>query len=414
MGWNMSNSKLNSFSRLCQQALAIFTGKTVNLDDPSHQGQEITERKQIQTELHHKTAELEAIFKAIPDAVVYADTDHHIVKVNPAFTRLFRYNPEEILNKQSDVLYASREDYKEMEKTRFNQNASEILEPYEVVYHCKDEKLFISETVGTVVKDVEGEPLGYLSIIRNITERKQAEAEKVRLFDKVSQQREQLRALTRRLAETQEAERKALARELHDQVGQNLTALNLNLNIVHGQLADPSPETIALIQDRLNDSLVLLDQTTERIRDVMANLRPPVLDDYGIVAALRWYAKQFAARVDFKIIVRGQEPDPRLATSVEETLFRITQEALTNVAKHAQASQVTMTITTINDTVQLVITDNGIGFEPAGWIDPAKRQSWGLVTMVERAEAIGGRCWVESTLGQGTQVIVQVSLNRSK
>jgi two-component system sensor histidine kinase UhpB len=257
-------------------------------------------------------------------------------------------------------------------------------------------------------RNAAGLPEQLLGMAEDITERKRVEAEKERLFQEVSQQREQLRALTRQLTEAQEVERKELARELHDRVGQKLTALGLNLNLIWAQLTETASRA-GLIQARLDDSLSLVAEMTEHIRDVMANLRPPVLDDYGLVAALHWYGSQLAPRVGFTITVQGEEPEPRLVTPVENVLFRIAQEALTNVAKHAQASQVMVTVRADNETVRLIIVDDGIGFEPACQAECVERQGWGLITMMERAEAVGGHCHIKSRPGQGTQVIVEVA-----
>jgi two-component system sensor histidine kinase UhpB len=141
----------------------------------------------------------------------------------------------------------------------------------------------------------------------------------------------------------------------------------------------------------------------------MANLRPPVLDDYGLVAALRWYGTQFASWAGLTVSVQGEEPAPRLATSVETALFRIAQEALTNVAKHAQATEVTVLVAVEDGTTCLAVTDNGLGFEPTLPAELSGRYGWGLLSMTERAEAIGGQCRIESRPGLGTQVMVQVA-----
>jgi two-component system sensor histidine kinase UhpB len=242
---------------------------------------------------------------------------------------------------------------------------------------------------------------------QDITKQKLIEEEKVQLFEAVSQQSEQLRALTGRLVEVQELERKRLTQELHDQVGRNLTALGLNLNIIGAELAGTELES-SQIRTRLNDSLALVEQTTESIRDVMADLRPPVLDDYGLVAALKWYGDLLASRADFSITIRGEEPAPRLNPPLENALFRISQEALTNAVKHAQATQLTVTVEADAETVRLVIADDGIGFEATHASQIGGRQSWGLLTMTERAEAVGGRCWIESVPGGGTRVIIKV------
>ena len=225
--------------------------------------------------------------------------------------------------------------------------------------------------------------------------------ENARLFSSVSEQQQQLRALSARLAEAEEAERQRLTRELHDQVGQSLTALGINLNIVRSQV----PAQAGAAHARLDDSLTLVAQTTERIRDVMADLRPPVLDDYGLLAALRWHGERFSPRTGVTTIVQGEELTPRLPSSVETALFRIAQEALTNAAKHAQASQVTLTLEAVDGGARLTIADDGVGFDP-----PARRQAgWGLLTMRERAEAVGGHLRVESAPGEGTRVIVDIA-----
>jgi PAS domain S-box-containing protein len=231
-------------------------------------------------------------------------------------------------------------------------------------------------------------------------------AENARLFEAVEQQRRRLRALSARVAEAEDSERRRLARELHDQVGQNLTALGINLNIVRAQMPEGAAD---LARSRLDDSLALVEQTAERIRGVMADLRPPLLDDYGLIAALHWYGAQFATRTGIAVTVDGQEPTPRLATPVENALFRITQEALTNVAKHARAAQVTVAVETRNGIVRLVVADDGVGFNPGPQAKPGGRQGWGLLTMAERAEALGGFCRVESRAGHGTRVIAEVA-----
>jgi len=229
--------------------------------------------------------------------------------------------------------------------------------------------------------------------------------ENARLFEVTRQQREKLRTLAAWLAEAEEAERRRLARELHDQVGQNLTALSINLNFVRAQAAEGLAD---VVRSRLDDSLALIEQTVECIRRVMADLRPPVLDNHGVVAALRWYGSQIATRTGIAIIVQGEEPVPRLPSSVETALFRIAQEALTNVVKHAQATQVTITLEVNAATACLVIADNGIGFEITRLLSSDGHRGWGLLSMAERAEGVGGHCRIESNPGQGTRVVVEV------
>lgn len=234
---------------------------------------------------------------------------------------------------------------------------------------------------------------------QEIMERRQAEAE-------VRQKSQQLRALTTRLTEIEETERRRLARELHDRVGQDLGTLNINLNIMRAQL--PIDEAGSL-QSRLADSLELLRQVAKHVYDVMGDLRSPVLDDYGLVAALNGYGSQFSSRTGIKVTVRGEEESLRWPSSTESALFRIAQEALTNIARHAQATRATVSIETTDDRLRLVIADDGIGFDLAQVNIAADGQGWGLLSMSERAESIGGCCRIESFPQRGTQVIVEVA-----
>lgn len=276
---------------------------------------------------------------------------------------------------------------------------------YRVVTKTGDEREI--EWHHQTFKGLNGDFIGALAVGQDISERKRAEEERNRLFRAVSDQKEQLRALANQLAVAQEAERKALARELHDQVGQNLTALDLNLNIIQATTSKEWFQTIALVRDLLEDSLSLVAEMGQRIRDVMANLRPPVLDDYGLVAALKWYGSRVASRSNLSIRVQSDRSELRLHAHVEETLFRIAQEALTNVAKHARAEHVAIDVHTGNGIVRMIVSDDGDGFQREE-VPTARGGHWGLITMAERAEAIGGGCHIKSQPGQGTRVIVEV------
>jgi signal transduction histidine kinase len=221
----------------------------------------------------------------------------------------------------------------------------------------------------------------------------------------IARQNEKLEAakISRRLVEVQESERRTLANALHDLVGQKLTALNINLNIVKSESACAMT---ALSGTRLDDSLTLVEETIESIRDVMAELRPAVLDDYGLTAALRWYAEQFSKRTGVATTVIEQGPGRWLPAATEEALFRIAQESLANVAKHARAAHATVTLGLTAQASCLTIADDGCGFDSAVPHQPARDRGWGLMIMRERAAAVGAELKVESAPGQGTRIIV--------
>jgi PAS domain S-box-containing protein len=225
------------------------------------------------------------------------------------------------------------------------------------------------------------------------------------LFRAVNFQRSQLRALAGRLAEVREQEQQQLARELHDQIGQTLTVINLSLDLV-GQMmpADLSPD----IRRHLHDASDLTSQVIRQVRTVMTELRPPVLDDYGLLAALQWYGQQFSERTGIAVDVVANDLDMRCAPTIETALFRIAQEALNNVAKHAMASHVELALHCENGRVRLAIADDGKGFLVASVRQISDEPHWGFLTMQERALAVGGTLQVSSQPGAGTVVVVEV------
>lgn len=261
---------------------------------------------------------------------------------------------------------------------------------------------------GRVYYDEAGAPIRMAGVTQDITERKQAEENQARLLGEVEQQRAMLRTLNKTLARSQERERQELARNLHDLFGQSLTALNLNLKLIQTQLAARLPADDP-VDVSLEEARKLVEQLTVQVRDVMSDLSPPVLNDYGLLAALRWYATQFARRTGLTVDVKGRQSFPRLPEEMELNLFRIAQEAFNNVAKHAQATKLTVTLTANEQRIRLRVADNGRGMVLADPANAKQPQGWGLLIMRERAGAIGGRFRIHSDLGKGTTITVEVA-----
>jgi signal transduction histidine kinase len=233
---------------------------------------------------------------------------------------------------------------------------------------------------------------------------KQEIAERKRMEKALRKSEKQLRALAARIQEVQETERKHLAQELHDRVGQSLSALNLNLSIITNQLSDQSNTKIG---GRLQDSMSLVEETTVHIRDVMAELHPQVLDDYGLLAALRWYCEPFSDRTGIDVEVYGDEHSSRLSLVIESIFFRIAQEALTNVAKHSGASSATVTLEDVEAHLRMTVEDNGRGFSLTALNRSKEQTGWGLTTMKERAATLGGLVRIESEQGKGTKIVTE-------
>jgi signal transduction histidine kinase len=342
----------------------------------------------------------QSVIDGVADAIMVIDNDYQVILMNRA-AREFASGDSALskpvfcyqLSHHLPVPCDGVEHPCPLEKVR------ELRRPVTVIHeHLQaDGEKRIIELIASPLSGADGSFQGIIESMRDVTERQQAE--KV-----LRRSTRRLRALTSQLAEVSEAERQRLSQELHDQVGQNLTTLGINLNIIKAEIGGMA--SVSLLS-RLVDSLALVEQTTERIRDVMAELRPPVLDDYGLAAALRWYGRIFSQRTTIKVSVKGEELNPRLPTRMENAFFRIAQEALNNVAKHAQANRVVVSLGENQGTVRLVISDNGTGFDPVHVVENDDIGGWGLLSMTERAEAEGGRCRIESGAG-GTSVFVEV------
>lgn len=251
-----------------------------------------------------------------------------------------------------------------------------------------------------VYADASGNAVRVVGSHLDITERKRAE-------DSLLNLTRELRQVWRQLSAVEEADRRWLAGELHDSIGGALAALNLNLTIIRDRLPG---EARPALEPRLNDSIGLLEETDETVRSLMAQLRPPVLDDYGVAKAVRWYMDQIAARADLKATFRLSGTDVRLPAEVEIALFRVAQGALTNVAKHAGARAVAVSIDYAPESLRMVIADDGQGFVVEATHADMGCPHWGLVTMRERAESIGGHCTIESAPGTGTRVTIVVPI----
>ena len=215
--------------------------------------------------------------------------------------------------------------------------------------------------------------------------------------------RRHLLDLSRRLLEVEDGVRRTINRELHDRVGAHLSALGLNFSILRSQLPQ---ESLLAVGARLDGTQRLLEETTTHVRDLMADLHPPALDDYGLLAALRTYVHDLGARIALPISVHGEDLAPRLPLAAETALFHVAQGALTNTVAHAQAKSIQVLLAESRDGVRLTITDDGIGFDAAR---AAKEHvSWGLVIMRERAEAVGATLTVETAPGKGTKICVAI------
>ncbi|MDO8354771.1 MAG: sensor histidine kinase [Nitrospirota bacterium] len=218
----------------------------------------------------------------------------------------------------------------------------------------------------------------------------------------------QLQTLSRQLMQVQERERRQLAHDLHDEIGQAVTAIKMNLQTMQ-RVADTSA-----VQESLSDSLGMLDKILQRVRDLSLDLRPSLLDDLGLVPAVRWYVERQAQRAGLVAEVEAEHVPQDLEPDLAVACFRIVQESITNILRHATATTIHVDLRRTDQWLDLCIKDDGVGFsrrEPSA--QAANRPSLGLLGMQERAQALGGTITIQSLPGRGTEVRVRIPLRSS-
>ena len=330
------------------------------------------------------------LFETAQDGILILNADTgKIDDVNPYLTEMLGYTREQLLgNKLWEIgpfkdTQASKAEFRELQQETYVRYDDLPLE-------TSDGKSINVEFVSNVYQ-ANGAKVVQCNI-RDITERKRAEA-------RLEESRRRLEVLSRRLVEVQETERRHLARELHDEVGQALTVIEMNLQAL---LASPGADAAV---PRLRQSLEVVERVQEQLHDISLNLRPSMLDDLGLEPALRWCTERQAALAGLQAEVRADPLEQRLDPMIETECFRVAQEALTNVIKHAKARTVTVELTRSDEQLHLSVRDDGVGFDVARVREQALRgASLGVLSMEERATLAGGGLQYHATPGQGTEV----------
>jgi PAS domain S-box-containing protein len=353
--------------------------------------EDITERKRTEQARERVLSLMLATLESTADGILVVNTEGKIETFNRLFARMWRL-PDEVLASKEDalalecVLEQLVEPEKFLENVRYLYQHPEVESFDRLVF--KDGRVFERYSRPQLIG---GKVAGRVWSFRNVTERKRAAKE-------LEAANYQLRVLSRQLFHIQEEERRHLARELHDEIGQTLTAAKINLKII-------APDVPANVVGRLDDSIQLLDRLLRQVRQLSLDLRPPLLDELGLVPTLRWLVDQQGQRAQlratFTANINGLEIDP----AVQTTCFRVAQEAITNIIRHSGAKSVAVQLRREAERLWLSVRDDGAGFDPSVIQKGAgQHSSLGLVSMKERTLLVRGGFEVHSVPGQGTEI----------
>jgi len=330
------------------------------------------------------------LFETAQDGILILNADSgQIDDVNPFLTDMLGYSRKQLLgNRLWDIVPfkdvgASKAEFRDLQRESYVRYDDIPLE-------TRDGRAINVEFVSNIYQ-VNGDRVVQCNI-RDITKRRRAE-------EKLKEYSRKLQVLSRRLVEAQETERRNIARELHDEIGQALTVIQLNL-----QAMLQSPGRRPLVP-RMKESLEVVDRVLEQVHDISLNLRPLILDDLGLEPALRWFTARQAALVGLQTKFQADPFEQRLNPVIETECFRVGQEALTNVVRHAKAKTVSVELLKEAGQLHMRVHDDGIGFDVGAVREQAMRgASLGLLSMEERAALAGGGLEFKSAPKQGTEV----------
>ncbi|HUK41026.1 MAG TPA: ATP-binding protein [Candidatus Acidoferrales bacterium] len=346
-------------------------------------------------ELRRQHQRYRDLFEFLPDAYLVVNSKGIIQEANLIAGKMLKVHRDRLLGKPLILFLPRGVEYFKYPFLLPELDSGQVRQLQTLIRPSRGAAFYASIAL-SVIYDARGMQTKLRLLIRDVTEERQKEAE-------LNESQNQLRALAARLQETREDERNHLARELHDEFGAALTALKLELSWLKGHIAWAVPE----IHERMDSMAKLINITIQSITRTATMLRPRLLDDFGLQAAIEWQARDFQERSGIECHLDAEEVD--LPTDRATALFRIFQESLTNVARHAEATKVAIILRQCNDHVLFEMRDNGIGLSREKISSP---DSLGLLGMRERAYAFGGDVAIESCEGKGTTVKVQIPLAR--
>lgn len=359
---------------------------------------ETAERRRAEKALRENESKYRTLFENSKDAIVISRAGQ-LIEVNQAASELWGYTREELLELDPQKLYVNPQDRQRM-RQEMEQKGS--VRDFEIKYRRKDGIEIDCLFTGTVCRADDGGILGYQGIMRDITERKRVEKQ---LF--LYQQ--QLRSLSSALVLTEERERRRIATDLHDSVGQALAVVQIKLGALAAAVSDTD------LDASVKEVRALIDRVIQDTRSLTFDLSPPVLYELGLEAAVEWLAEQIQEQHGVQFEIEDDSSPKPLDDDVCASLFRSVRELLINVVKHAQVQRARIFLRRKGQNIWIEVEDEGIGFDSCGinfYVN--KPGGFGLFSIRERLSFMGGSFQIESALDRGTRAVLVAPLKRKK
>ena len=400
--------------------------------------EDVTDRKLAERILRDSEERLRMLVHGVQEyAIFQLDPMGHVVSWNVGAERLKGYSPSEIIGKHFSLFYPQEDLLSNKPQDLLEKAARHGQSEDEGWRIRKDGSRFWANVVITALRDANRNLLGFAKLTRDMSQRHEKEkaltkakellelrveqrtavltrvnqelrteiAERERAEEKLKASLDQLRALAARLQSVREEERTSISREIHDELGQACTAIKMDISLIGRKLTKNQPQ----LRAKVDSAIQLVDSTIAALRRIATQLRPRTLDDLGLAAALESQAQDFESRTAIRCSLTLPQAPLTLDADRSTAIFRIFQESLTNVARHAHATRVEARLQVQNDRLIFLVFDNGRGFD----VEEAKaRKSLGLVGMQERALMLNGDLKIEGVAGAGTTMTLTIPLPR--
>ena len=357
---------------------------------------QVIARKKAETAIRHSNERFELIGLATNDALWEWNLETNKVWGNETHQNLYGLtlaDPVPHFDEWKKRLHPEDRDriIKTVEKMLAS-NCKSFVAEYRFLTETKDWIYVYGSTF--IERNKEGKAIRLVGSMWNITERKKAE-------ELIKSTNEQLRQLMTHLQTVREEERKRIGREIHDELGQQLTAIKMDVAWIDKK----TPAQTAELKSKLKNVIQLLDGSNQSIKRILNELRPGILDDHGLLEAIEWLGRQFTANTGIPVKFTTAQTELKLAEPVATCIFRVYQEAFTNITRYAHAKKVSTSLSIIGETIRVTIEDDGKGFD----VPTVKsKKSFGILGMKERVDSLAGQFELISSPGKGTEIIISI------
>lgn len=389
------NVSANFVDRWGNKTPYFFTGKMIIYEEERSLmgvGIDISDRVKMEDNLIKSEQSLRQVLSSITDIFYVINKNYQITLMNKIAKELLSKAWGKSVEVGKNILEIIPQNSNEPIEDSFEKVFSGESVEYEHFHSTEQMEGWFLVNYHPVINEDE-QIIGAYIVTKDITEIKNAEA-------KIVSYNKQLQELTTHLLSVREEERLRIGREIHDDLGQQLTAIKMDVAWIDKKTADENP-----VKTKLKNIIGLLDGSNQSVRRILNELKPAILDEYGLLDALEWHIKQFISSTGIPAIIETKESEIRLDEELAICIFRVCQEALTNVARHSGAKNVLISIVIANEQITVKIEDNGKGFKVK---EAQNKGSFGLIGMNERARSLNGNFEIESTIGKGT--IITISL----